>query len=65
MHKDVRQLIKKARKQGFTDDETSKHVMVRNPETGGLALLPCTPSDRRWRANALADLSRIGFNRHA
>lgn len=64
MNKDVRQLVKRAERQGLDAENRGTHVRVRNPRTGRWATLPKTPSDRRWRANAIADLRKIGFNPH-
>jgi hypothetical protein len=62
MNKDVNQLIKTVRKVGgFEIGYTKRHVVVTNVETGERAILPKTPSDSRWRKNAVADLKRIGF----
>ena len=62
MNKDVRQLMRAARRQGLRVAHRGAHVRVTNPATGDFVTVPKTPSDRRWRKNSIADLRRIGFN---
>ena len=64
MHKDVKQLVKRVKKQGFTVEPTERHQRVTNPDTGAFVVLPNTPSDWRWRENALSELRKIGFDKN-
>src|ERR1700722_4356556 len=43
---------------GFELVRQRKHRVFRNP-AGQIFILPSTPSDKRWSANALADLARL------
>ncbi|GAA4680611.1 hypothetical protein [Nocardioides nanhaiensis] len=64
MDKDVRQLVKAAARQGFEAVPHGAHVRVTNKRTGEWTTLAKTPSDYRWRKNAIANLRRMGFNPH-
>jgi len=59
--KEIKYLIQRAQRQGFTVRQTkSGHYQVKGP-AGGLTHLPSTPSDRRAVNNSLAELKRMGY----
>jgi hypothetical protein len=57
---DVRQLVRKLKRQGYLLEETKRgsHWEVRTKAGERVATFPSTPSDRRWRDNTLADIRR-------
>lgn len=60
--KDMKALLRQARRQGFTITYNHRgHQRVRNPATGQRAVVSATPSDGRAVRNARADLRRIGL----
>ncbi|MCY4726685.1 hypothetical protein NYO98_10385 [Nocardioides sp. STR2] len=61
MNKDVRQLMKAAKREGLEVATQGDHLRVTNPATGEWTTVAKTPSDYRWRKNCLVHLRRIGF----
>lgn len=62
MHKEVRELVKEAERQGWRRRELpSGHVQLYAPDGTTIVTLPGTPSGGRWRANAVAQLRKGGF----
>jgi len=57
---DVRQLVRKLRHRNYVVEETKRgsHWEVRTKAGERVATFPSTPGDRRWKANALADIRR-------
>jgi hypothetical protein len=53
-----RQLVNSLRAHGFELARQRKHRVYKN-SAGSTFVIPSTPSDRRWSANALADLARL------
>ncbi|SEM83322.1 type II toxin-antitoxin system HicA family toxin [Streptacidiphilus jiangxiensis] len=61
MTKDVRDLVKALRKQGFeVTPSRNNHLIVRR-DGRRIATLASTPSDHRGQLNILAVLRRAGF----
>lgn len=61
--KDVRDLLSLLPEQGFAYERTKGgHWRIRNPEGDVVSIVPGTPSDSRWRPNALRDLKKHGFD---
>jgi predicted RNA binding protein YcfA (HicA-like mRNA interferase family) len=55
----ARELLRLARAAGWSAEVTgSGHLRFRHPHTAAFVIAPATPSDRRWRQNALAALRR-------
>lgn len=61
MTKEVRQLLKELRKQGFTIEESGRHFKAFPPGGGPMTVIPRTPSDPRSLKNAIALLRKRGF----
>ncbi|HEY8342498.1 MAG TPA: hypothetical protein VIK75_05795 [Calditerricola sp.] len=62
MDKEVRDLVRALRRQGFRVEEGRKHLKVYPPVPGAKPYpLPKTPSDRRWLKNAISHLRKYGF----
>lgn len=62
MRKDVRELLEELRSQGWRiEPGKSGKVMCKSPDAVTLVVLHGTPSDRRWRQNAISQLKRGGF----
>lgn len=60
MHKDIRKLTKKLRKQGWQIEEARKHIKCWAPDGETMVTIPSTPSDHRAIKNAKAQLRRSG-----
>lgn len=61
--KDVAQLIKKLREQGFTITPTrSGHHMIRDAAGKTVTVMASTPSEGRGLKNAIAALKRAGYD---
>jgi predicted RNA binding protein YcfA (HicA-like mRNA interferase family) len=60
--KEVSDLIKEIRRQGFTAEQGKKnpHWVVKKDEQR-VTTIASTPSDSRWKANTIAALRRFGF----
>ena len=62
MRKEVRELAEEAERQGWRRKElASGHVQLLGPDGATIVTIPGSPSDRRWRANAVARLRKGGF----
>lgn len=62
MQKELRQLLREARRQGWRVERTKKgHYKLWPPDGGPPEILPGTPSDWRSLKNAIARLRRRGF----
>lgn len=62
MRREVTQFINELRREGLNVESTkSGHYKVLIPG-GGRVVLPSSPSDPRWRRNAVALLRRHGFD---
>lgn len=61
MNKDVRQLIRRLRKQDFVVRPTDNgHFKVSRPD-GDFVIMPSSPSDWRSMKNATVRLRKIGY----
>ena len=61
MHKEVREIVKEAERQGWRRGElASGHVQLLSPDRVTIVTLAGTPSGGRWRANAIAKLRQGG-----
>lgn len=61
-NKEVRELVKELREQGWHVDESGRHIRAYPPDKSRpMVTLSKTPSDHRWKANTLAQLRRSGF----
>lgn len=63
MKKEIREIVEEAQRQGWrVEIAKSGHIKLFPPDpTKSLVTLPGSPSDQRWRDNALADMRRRGF----
>lgn len=59
--REVRDLVREAERQGWRVRERGAHFTLFAPDGVGIVTVAKTPSDRRWRANTLAQLRRHGF----
>ena len=57
----LKDIVRAAESQGWVLKEGRKHTKLLAP-TGGMVVLPVSPSDGRSVANALAIMRRYGFN---
>ncbi len=57
---DVKTLVQKLRQKGYSVELTLKgsHWEVRSRTGERISTFSCTPSDKRWRDNAVADIRR-------
>lgn len=61
--KDIHQLFKRLRAQGFTITPTkSGHHMIRDAAGATVTVMPSTPSEGRGLKNAVAALKRAGYD---
>jgi hypothetical protein len=64
--KDLKKLVRAARKQGWTVEQTKNgHWRFKAPDGIGLVHASGTASDHRSMANLLAQLKRYGFDRRS
>lgn len=62
MRKDVRELVEELRHQGWrVEPGTSGKLICKSPDGVTIVVLHGTPSDFRWRRNAISQLKRGGF----
>jgi len=61
MHKDVRQLVRRLRKQDFNVEHTENGHLRVSAAGGPYIVIPSTPSDWRSMKNATVRLRRIGY----
>lgn len=63
MKKEVREIVQEAQRQGWrVEIAKSGHIKLFPPDrTQTMVTIAGTPSDHRWRENALAELRRRGF----
>ncbi|TME30806.1 MAG: hypothetical protein E6I66_08625 [Chloroflexi bacterium] len=62
MAKEVRELVEKARRQGWRAEQLPNgHWKLLAPDGIGIVWLAGTPSDHRWRKNAISRMRRHGF----
>lgn len=60
-NKEVRQLLRKAKKQGWdVSKRKSNHLLLESPD-GATVMVPCSPSDWRSMKNCEAELKRAGM----
>lgn len=59
--KDVKDLIKALREQGWRVEETGRHPVAYAPDGVTIVTLSSTPSDHRAFRNMVARLRRAGF----
>ncbi len=64
MNKEMKQLVKRLKKQGIEVDQSGKHLKAhRKGRPKPYVVMPRTPSDHRSIKNTVADLRRVlGFN---
>ena len=63
MNKEVRELVADLIRQGWDVKPTkSGHFRAYSPDGKTIVTLPGTPSDHRWRQNAIRDLRRGGYD---
>lgn len=60
--KDVKALIESVAEQGWRIEDRGERVLLYSPDGVTIVTLHWTPSDHRWRKNALRDLRRGGYN---
>ncbi|MEU5423499.1 hypothetical protein [Streptomyces sp. NPDC020667] len=60
-NKDVKQLIKKIKQQGFEVRTTTNNHHIVRKDGRFIASLPSTPGNPRILKNPIADLKRAGF----
>lgn len=58
---EVRELVAEAVRQGWRLVNTGSHYKLFAPDGIAKATIPHTPSDHRWRDNAVRDLRKGGF----
>jgi hypothetical protein len=62
MRKDVRDLLDELTQQGWrTDPGKSGKVICRSPDGVTIVVIHGTPSDHRWRQNAVSQLKKGGY----
>lgn len=61
MSKDHAQLVKKAKKQGWTVQYKGKHPRLVSPDGSYFVVMPLTASDHRSFLNTRAELRRAGL----
>lgn len=61
MDKDVRELIADRERQGWRVEIGKGHAKAFSPDGKTIVTLPLTPSDHRWKQNALRYLRRGGY----
>jgi hypothetical protein len=61
MNKELRKIVKKIEKRGYTVVPAGKHQKVKNAEGKTVCTLPTTPSGQTWRVRLLAELKRKGL----
>lgn len=62
MHKEIDNIIRAAKAQGFTEKKRkNNHVTLFAPDGSPATTLPSTPSDYRSLKNCLAALKRHGY----
>lgn len=63
MDKEVRELVQALREQGWRVEQLKGgHLMAYSPDGVTKFTLPSTPSDRRWRQNAISWARKGGFD---
>ena len=63
MDKDLKELVEAMVAQGWrVEIASTNHVKAFSPDGVTIANIAATPSDWRWRENALRDLRRGGFD---
>jgi hypothetical protein len=61
-NKEIRELVKELREQGWDVDESGRHIRAYPPDKSRpMVTIAKTPSGPRWRANTIAQLRRSGF----
>lgn len=60
MKKEVGELVRFAEDRGYTFDRYTGtgHYRMVHGRTGGVVIIPATPSDPRWKKNVIADIRR-------
>lgn len=62
MHKDLRDIVKQLRRNGYTIEQVKGgHYKVKNANGGTVYMLPSTPGGGRWKQNLEATLKRKGL----
>lgn len=62
MNRDVKDLVRELEAQGFEVRRSKKnHLKVYGLDGRLVTTLPATPSDHRWKRNALSVLRKAGF----
>lgn len=62
MDREVRELVESLERQGWRVEQGGRHLKAFSPDGKTIVSLPLTPSDHRWRANALRYLRRGGYD---
>jgi hypothetical protein len=59
--KEVREILKKAEKQGWRIDQGKEHTKAYSPDGVTIVAVANTPGGGRWKQNLIAELKRGGF----
>ena len=60
MDRNIKELVKEAERQGWTDVTGNGHTKLRTPD-GYLVVMPKTASDNRALKNAVSFMRKFGF----
>jgi hypothetical protein len=61
MHKEIKQLIRDVRANGYDVEQGRTHIRVLGERGGAIASLPLTPGRGRWEKNLRSELRRKGI----
>ncbi len=61
MNKDLKSLIKRIEKKGYSVEHGGKHLKVKNSEGKTIYTLPSTPSGQLWRVRLESQLRQRGL----
>ena len=60
MNKDLKKIVQKIEKRGYTVVAAGKHQKVKNADGKTIATLPTTPSGQTWRVRLESELRKRG-----
>ncbi len=60
MNKDLKEIVRRIEKNGYTVVPAGKHQKVKNAEGKTIATLPTTPSGQTWRVRLESELRKRG-----
>jgi predicted RNA binding protein YcfA (HicA-like mRNA interferase family) len=61
MNKELKEIIRRIEKKGYSVVPAGKHQKVKNKEGKTLYTLPTSPSGRLWRIRLVRDLEKRGL----